>query len=262
MRVSGWMVVLVAFSTGLSACGGREESYPTVEESALKGVVRTSADSPNPTAGQLARRSTSNEKVRALGLPVLETLPVVEEESVVVPRDVAEVARRCVAIGICAVKGETQGNDPDLINGLVADFEAGAFFSPAEAAFIADAVSGRQAYVDFAWRYECMHTLLWALGHIAELKPPNEICDVPNDVGVVMDMGATGLINDSVLRSQSEILDMADYYYRLHWAAIELRIKGKQSAQIDEGIIRERHRALNWLIRYQAQAWDEVTTDT
>jgi hypothetical protein len=55
---------------------------------------------------------------------------------------------------------------------------------------------------------------------------------------------------------------MADYYYRLHWAAIELRINNKESTKIDEGIIRERHRALNWLIRYLDQDWDEVTTDT
>ena len=55
---------------------------------------------------------------------------------------------------------------------------------------------------------------------------------------------------------------MADLYYRLHWAAIELRIKGKASDQVDEGIIRERHRALNWLIRYLNQEWDDVTTDT
>ena len=31
------------------------------------------------------------------------------------------------------------------------------------------------------------------------------------------------------IRSGSELLDVADYYYRLHWAAIELRISGKES---------------------------------
>ena len=55
---------------------------------------------------------------------------------------------------------------------------------------------------------------------------------------------------------------MADFYYRLHWAAIELRIKGKKSELLDEGVIRERHRALNWLIGYLNQEWDDVTTDT
>lgn len=59
-----------------------------------------------------------------------------------------------------------------------------------------------------------------------------------------------------------EILDAADLYYRLHWAAIELRLNGETSPHVDEGVIRERHRALNWLIRYMDAEWDNVTTDT
>ena len=50
---------------------------------------------------------------------------------------------------------------------------------------------------------------------------------------------------------------MAELYYRLHWAAIELRLQGKKSDKIDEGIVRERHRALNWLIGYMEQKWDD-----
>ena len=64
------------------------------------------------------------------------------------------------------------------------------------------------------------------------------------------------------IRSGSELLDVADYYYRLHLAAIELRISGKESKAINEEIIVEKHYALNWLIRYMAQEWDDITTDT
>jgi len=34
---------------------------------------------------------------------------------------------------------------------------------------------------------------------------------------------------------------MADYYYRLHWAAIELRLKGQKSDSINEEIIQRFH---------------------
>lgn len=60
----------------------------------------------------------------------------------------------------------------------------------------------------------------------------------------------------------SEILDQADYYYRLHWAVIELRLNGRSSGKANEEIIDERHKALNWLIRYMGQNWDDITTDT
>ena len=74
--------------------------------------------------------------------------------------------------------------------------------------------------------------------------------------------GPAKFVAESKCRTTEEILDMADYYYRLHWAAIELRIKGKKSDLLDEGVIRERHRALNWLIGTLNQEWDDVTTDT
>ena len=59
-----------------------------------------------------------------------------------------------------------------------------------------------------------------------------------------------------------QILNMADLYYHLHWAAVEIRLRGRESEKIHEGVIRERHRALNWLIRYMDQDWDDVETDT
>jgi hypothetical protein len=67
---------------------------------------------------------------------------------------------------------------------------------------------------------------------------------------------------DAKSRPLPELLDMADFYYRLHWAAIDLRLKGQKSDVANEEIIQERHRALNWLIRYMDQEWDDVTTDT
>jgi hypothetical protein len=36
----------------------------------------------------------------------------------------------------------------------------------------------------------------------------------------------------------------------------------RASDKLNEEIIGERHRALNWLIRYMDQEWDEITTDT
>jgi hypothetical protein len=39
-------------------------------------------------------------------------------------------------------------------------------------------------------------------------------------------------------------------------------VRGREESTVHEGTIRERHRALNWLIRYMNLAWDDVTTDT
>ncbi len=189
-------------------------------------------------------------------------MPVVEDERQIEPRTSREVAQRCIAVVLCAVKGETQGEDQEFIEQLVQDYDAEACFSPAEACFIRSATPEHQELIDYCWRYECVHVFLWALGQFDNLQPPNTICNVADEVDLIRGAVPRGFIEDAKLRPQSEILDVADLYYRLHWAAIHLRLHGQQSDAIDEGIIRERHRALNWLIRYMNQEWDDVTTDT
>lgn len=73
----------------------------------------------------------------------------------------------------------------------------------------------------------------------------------------------TQFIEESELRPIADILDQADLIYRYHWAVRNARMKGQQvQADLDPGVTKERHYALNWLIGYNEQAWDHVTTDT
>ena len=51
--------------------------------------------------------------------------------------------------------------------------------------------------------------------------------------------------------------------YRYHWATTSARIKKlKAPAKLDGGVVMERHYALNWLIKYMDQDWDNISTDT
>ena len=193
-------------------------------------------------------------------MPYLETLPVVEDEESIEPRSASEIARRCVAVAICAVKGES--NDHVFVQELLDDYSARPFLSAREQNFVADPDPDPQELIDAAWGYEVVHVLLWALGYVEELKPPDQICDVPTEIAIIRDRGVDGLIEHSNLRPLAEVLDQADLYYHLDWSAIESRLRGESHPQLHEGIIRERHRALNWLIRYLGQEWDDVTTDT
>ena len=238
----------------------QKQEYQTLPEKHLKGIARTVFDSPKPTESQLARRAKSIATLKEMGLPYLEHLPVVEEETTLKFRTAEVVAKRCLATILCAAKGET--NDQALVDELVKEYAASNFFSPAEQRFIDNLEPPQQELIDYRWRYECVHVFLWALNARENLVAPNEICPVSDDAKIVRKAGRANFVGEAKLRPASEILDMADLYYHLHWAVIELRIKGKKSDLVDEEIIRERHRALNWLIRYLNQEWDDVTTDT
>ena len=265
MKASLALVAGVAFAMMAPSCKRAphldRSQYPTVPESQLQGVVRTSLDHPEPTPAQIERRRRSVQQLKMMGLPFLEKLPVIEDDSQVKPRDAKEVARRCIAITLCGIKGETNGDDA-LVAVLTRKYGTDASFTPKETAFINDKHPTGQQLVDYSWQYECVHVLLWALGHVDKLAPPNEPCDAAHEVKALLDRDPRALVDKAKLRPMTDILDMADLYYHLDWAAVELRMTERTSDRIDESIIQERHRALNWLIGYMNQEWDDVTTDT
>ena len=64
-------------------------------------------------------------------------------------------------------------------------------------------------------------------------------------------------------RPTAEILDQLDLHLRLHWLTTEARL-GRRDAEpgVDPGVVLERHRALNWLVRFEDADWDDVDTPT
>jgi len=63
--------------------------------------------------------------------------------------------------------------------------------------------------------------------------------------------------------SMDEILDQADLIRRCHW-----EVRHADSTRVDvgrklePGVTFERYHALNWLMRYEEQEWDDISTDT
>ncbi|MPN33272.1 hypothetical protein SDC9_180757 [bioreactor metagenome] len=105
--------------------------------------------------------------------------------------------------------------------------------------------------------------MLWALGFIDSLERPDKLCDVKKAVLLLRDNGRQGFLQKSKLRPQNELLDAADLIYRYHWATEDARLNGSEAPSgLDPGALMERHHALNWLVGYLGQDWDDITTDT
>jgi hypothetical protein len=208
-----------------------------------------------------ARKQRSISVLKKAGVPVMENLPVIETESESRRRTTEEVATRAMALCLVAVKGE--GLDQKTIDELVERFDLSDAFTPKETAFIKDPNPPHQDRIQFAWRYECYWTMLWALGYVDSFGIPDTICDVPKAVLILKENGREGFLKHAKLRSQAEILDAADLIYRCDWAVVDARVNGSEPPEgIDGGVVMERHYALNWLIGYMEQDWDHVSTDT
>ncbi|RXZ78995.1 DUF4272 domain-containing protein [Paenibacillaceae bacterium] len=222
------------------------------------------------TESSLRRRDRSEHILTEQAIPVNRKLPARPSEEAVSLRTVPETARRAIALCIAALKGECVGSGESMetANAMVLQvsnqFDAAAFFSPREQAFIDNEAPERDEGTAFSWGYEGFLVLLWALGYIEELEDPVSICDVPGVVTILMNAGSMSEFEANArLRSKSEILDAADLIYRYNWACVDSRLHNRAApGGLDECVVYERHRALNWLIRYQEQDWDEVSTDT
>ena len=207
------------------------------------------------------RKKRSEELLKTRGIPINPFLPPIESEEETMPRSAKDIAKR--AVGLCAVAlrggGLRQQDVMNLLNGNIVWASA----TPVEKKFLLKKRPARQETINFKWRYESLWVLLWALRRVEDLGAPNSICDVENAVRMVLDIPSEDFIQRAKSRPISEILDKADLIYRYDWAVVDARIKGEDPpGNIDPGVVYERHYALNWLIGYMRQEWDDVTTDT
>lgn len=224
---------------------------------------------PKATASGEARKERNNTRLAAEGVPVCAALPPIVGDAAYLPRSVEEVARRTLGILLTSVFAElvsSRGVEAarESIADLLERYGAQEFLSPGERAFISGPAPDEQSLADFTWRYECAWVGLWALGFVDTLAYPGAVCDVGGMAAMVRDCGDyPGFLRSCRLRAPSRILDEADRIYRYDWACADARINGRDApAGLDPGVVVERHRMFNWLIRYMDAAWDDVRTDT
>ena len=208
-----------------------------------------------------ARKERSIKILLRENVPINTNLPLIEADNELTRRTTEQVAIRALALCVVALKGE--GLEQEIVDKVIDKYKISSNLTTKELEFIKNPSPTQHDRTQYAWRYECYWVMLWALGFIDKLERPDKICDVALAVTIMQKNGRDGFMKKAKLRSQSEILDAADLIYRYHWAIVDARIKGLEPpADLDGGIVMERHHALNWLIRYMNQEWDDVTTDT
>ena len=240
------------------------EDYQVTAHTSLLDDVRP------PSESGTRRKENSESIMAAQGIPFNVHLPARAGDEHTTIRSVEEVAQRAVALCLAALKGEClgAGESPEdtaaLVQEVIDKYDAASFFSPAEKRFIEQHGAQQQEVITFSWGYEAYHVMLWALGYVDGLGAPVELCNVGQAVGYLQQKDSfEDFLAGASLRSKSEILDAADLIYRYNWVCVNSRINEQTPpAGLNGGVAYERHRALNWLICYMDQEWDDVRTDT
>jgi Domain of unknown function (DUF4272) len=222
------------------------------------GENQNELDDLYPEAG--ARRDRTIAILESESVPYLERLPLIESETDIPRRRDREVALRAMALAVVALKGVK--NDQAAVE-HAEKFGIGYSLTPKELKFVSDAEPSADDRIQFSWRSECLHVMLWALGFEEELGRPDRQFDPAYAVDLLDRHGREGFLATARLRSARELLDAADLLYCYHWAVRDARLAGRSMpAGLNGDVVQEWHYALNWLIGYEDQEWDDITTDT
>ena len=231
---------------------------------AADGLPQEDAVVPFPAEAH-ARKARTDALLAARGQAVpahLPPVPATTECRLRAPRD---VAGRALALFVVALKAESIATGVPI---PTAELEqrfprAIPFVSPSERAFLDAGDPSPADTTQFAWRYECLFLLEWALGLAATLPWPDTICNVAFAARTVVESGDEALLDGAALRPAAEILDALDLHYRLHWRVRQAQVDARPVPDgLDGGVVLERHRALNWLVRFEDADWDDVDTPT
>jgi hypothetical protein len=211
------------------------------------------------------RKARSEEQLAARKISVPADLPPLVSEPELRVRTPEDILRRMLALYVVAIRAESlNSKTPLTVAELQQSFPpAFAGLTDAERDFLAQEAPSEQEITKFLWRYEAILVLQWALGLQSELPFADAICDVSSISSTVIDRGTDGLRKQPVARAATELLDALDLHYRQHWASRQAILKKTPvPANLNDGVLQERHHALNWLVRFEDREWDDVDTPT
>lgn len=227
------------------------------------GAVDADAEVPHLTHG-LVRKQATIAALQARGVLTLDWLPPLAADPEVVLRSPVEIADRISSLTAVAARAESLRAGNELTIDALRERLPHAFvaLSPAERTFLDTAAPDEQTLINFVWRYECVPVLLWAIDRHETLAYPTVICDVPRVTRTVLDTHYDELAEGSQLREVAEILDEADFLYRLHWAVVNARVSDSEAPEGVQGsIVIERRCAFEWLIDPDTE-WDDINPST
>ena len=218
------------------------------------------------------RRNKSMALLRDRHIYVTPWLPLLWERAEEPGRTLEEVCGRAAALLVVSLYSECRLGEHmsyeesrEFVDPIIEGYGAEGFFSPDEKAYLDDPNSDEKTQIQYAWQYENLWVMEWAMGLTDDLFWPTRICDVPESVRIIREYPTMEELTAAAkLRPRQELLDQADLIYRLHWACVDARVMGMPAPQeLEDGVVMERHRALFWLAGCDEMCgWDDVDLST
>jgi len=195
----------------------------------------------------LQRKAASEAFLRSKNIAFDPKLPAIEADFA--PRSIREIARRAMCLTLVALKAE--GMSAEEVSEFKREHSLDTFLTREENRFLVAKPSENDS--DWVWRFEALHVLLWALGYVVALGFPDVESDSASELEFLRELGPDGFIEGAILRSNEEVLDGADWVFRLHQSVVDKR---NGTEDVLEEVVEQWSHAFDWLTREEEQ-WDE-----
>ncbi len=213
---------------------------------------------------ELSRKERTEKLLEKKGIKINYNLPHIESEEETTLRSPKEIAQRVSVLAVVNLVafGSTTG---EQATEFLKKYKLWDLVTPDEKEFLKNPTDEKKNQE--SWKCEGIWTLLWALNIVDELGAPDQMCDLnqisANNYPVGQNKDPNVFIEEHFeSRSKSEILDANDLYYRMDWTCVDARLNGHEINGLNSGVVYERHYALNWLINYMDEEWDDISCDT
>ncbi len=202
-------------------------------------------------------KQQSELAIRTIGGKVYKSLGILDPSQLKV-RDVKEIAQRALVLNVMV---NVSHGAPQQVA-----------FDWLRANDLLDALSKREANVieaknapdyntkmELRWGLESLWSLAWALNLFDDLTPMNPVSDDLADrfPGLRTGEPADGFYGHFNLRSNEELFERLDLFYRSLWYARDYHLRGRNPKPFNPGITFYRWQALQWATQAGSD-WDEV----
>lgn len=212
----------------------------------------------------LSRKEQTEKALKKKGIKINHNLPHIESEEETILRTPKEIAERVTVLAVTNLVAFNSMPEEEATEYLK-EYNLWHLVTRVEKEFLKNPTDQKKNIE--TWKCEGIWTLMWALKVVDRLGPPDQMCDLnkisSNDYPIGQDKDPNVFISKhNQSRTKSEILDANDLYYRMDWACVDSRINGHELNGLHTGVVYERHYALNWLINYMNEEWDDISCDT
>ena len=177
----------------------------------------------------------------------VSAVPVVESANVGV-RSIADIVGRAKSLCLVALKG--QGLTQHEVFAFADAYAVWDALTVEENDFVLEPAPERPELVQYAWKYEGLWVLEWALGAVRHLAFPDAPCDHAEAARRFI---ASIVMAEAPLavRPMKELLDAADVARCLDAVSLSLRANPVEGAErhLHHGVVHERGSVFRWMVR-------------